>query len=93
VPTLVVAQYESTLWLRNDAAYTDHQLAQTHLALDCARKAGLPTLDTYDPVADAVRRDGAATLYGEGGHHTAAGNRLVAGAVAQELARLGMLGR
>ncbi len=93
MPTLVVAQYESTLWLRDDVAYTSHQLAQTRLALDCARKAGLPTLDTHDIIADAVRHEGAAALYGAGGHHTALGNRLIAGTVAQELARRGMLGR
>jgi lysophospholipase L1-like esterase len=91
VPTLVVAQYESTLWLRDDAVYTAHQLAQTRLALDCTRKAGLLTFDTYDVIVAAVRRDGAAALYNEGGHHTASGNRVVAGAIAEELGRRGML--
>jgi hypothetical protein len=93
VPTLVVAQYGSQLWLRDNAAYTARQLEQTRLALECARKTGLATLDTHDVVADAVRREGAATLYGPGGHHTAAGNHLIAESVAQELERRGMLGR
>jgi lysophospholipase L1-like esterase len=92
-PTLVVAQYESTLWLRHDAAYTAHQHAETRLVLDCAHQAGLAVLDTYDVIDTAVRGDGAAALYGGGGHPTAQGNRLVAGAIAQELTRLGMLGK
>jgi hypothetical protein len=92
-PTLIVAQYESTLWLRQDAAYTAHQRAETRLVLDCARKAGLAVLDTYDIVDAAVRGDGAAALYGGGGHHTALGNRVIATAIAQELGRPGMLGK
>ena len=92
-PTLVVAQYESTLWLRHDTAYTAHQRAETRRVLDCARKAGLAVLDTHDVVDAAVRDEGAAALYGGGGHHTALGNRVIAAAIAQELARPGMLGK
>ncbi len=91
LPTLVVAQYEPTEWLRKDAvAYNANQLRLTRLALDCAQKAGLPAFDTHDAVDAAVRREGLTAIYGAR-HHAAGGNRAIAEAIAQELKRRGML--
>lgn len=92
VPTLVVAQYEPTLWQKNDRAYNANQRRLSRLALDCAHKAGLATLDTYNVVDAAIRREGLASIYGPE-HHAVGGNRVVAEAIAEELGQRGMVGR
>lgn len=90
VPTLVVVQYEPTIWRKGDATYNANQIRLSRLVEDCAGKAGLATFDTYDVVEAGVRRDGLTAIYGPQ-HHTPDGNRLIADAVASELAKRNML--
>ena len=92
VATLVVAQYDHTLWQAGRDARRSEFRRQTALVLDCARAAGMATLDTFDLVERAVREHGATAIY-TGEHHTALGNRLVAEAIAAELRRRGLVGR
>ncbi len=83
IPTLVVAQYDPI-------ADHDEQRRKSGLVLGCAALSGLAVLDTFDIVRSAVRERGIGALYLEE-HHNAAGNRLVATAIAAELERRGML--
>jgi len=83
IPTLVVAQYEPVV-------DPDEQRALTRLVLDCAAASGLATVDTFDAVSEAVREHGVGKIY-RSGHHTAQGNRVVAGQIAAALARRGIL--
>ncbi len=89
VPTLVVAQYESTAWLHN-AARRNEQRRLSRLVLDCAASAALATLDTFNAIAQVARAGGLLDLY-VNNHHSAEGNRLVAETIAAELKRRGML--
>ena len=83
IPTLVVAQYEPV-------GDPGEQHDEARLVLDCAAASGLATLDTFDAVSAAVREHGVSGIY-LNGHHTARGNRIIAGRIATELARRGML--
>jgi hypothetical protein len=89
VPTLVVAQYTPALWAPNAAPTMTEQRRAIRHVLGCAEKAGLMTLDTYDVVARVVHDEGVPALYFIF-HHNAHGNRIVAGAIAAELARRGV---
>jgi lysophospholipase L1-like esterase len=84
VPVLVVAQYNRwTLWTDN-AAWRADVRRQAGVVLHCAEAAGLTTLDTYDVVEQAVRARGVDAIYIRD-HHTPAGNRLIAEAIARKL--------
>jgi hypothetical protein len=83
IPTVVVAQYDPV-------AELGEQRQLTRLVLDCAAASGLGTLDTFEAVANAVSEHGIDRLY-RNEHHTAQGNRVVAGQIAAELARREML--
>ena len=89
VPTLVLAQYDRTAWEHGDA-YKHEQHAEAARILECAAQVGLPTLDTFDMVQAAVVAQGVDAIYLYG-HHSAAGNRLIAHAIARELTRLRLL--
>lgn len=86
VPVLVVAQYEPLGW-RSAVQGGEQRRVAAHV-LDCARAAGLATLDLYDVTDRAVRAYGYGAIF-YGYHVTARGNQVVAEAVAAELRRLG----
>jgi len=88
VQTLVVAQYDHSLWQPGrDKRRAEHRRLST-LVLACAHSAGMPTLDTFDLVERAIRKRGFDALY-IGEHHTPLANRLIAKAIVAELIRLG----
>lgn len=89
VPVLVVAQYDRTVW-GHGVAREREQHAEALQVLRCASEAGLATLDTFDAVETAIDEQGVDSLYLYG-HHSAAGNRLIAHVIAAELARLRLL--
>lgn len=79
---LVVAQPQYDAWLTTGAEPTNRRLVTDVLA--CAREAGLNTLNLYDVFEKAGARDDPSRLYVDW-HFNAAGNRLVADAIAQQL--------
>ncbi len=86
VPVLMVAQYGRLTWDADDVdRQADHRRSQHVLA--CAARAGLATLDTFDPVGRALTAEGKDALY-RGVHHTPQGNRLVATAIAEAIEKL-----
>jgi hypothetical protein len=85
VPVLVVAQYEPRGW--RDAAYDREQRRLSARVLECARAAGLATLDLHADTDRAVRAEGYDAIF-YGYHHTARGNRIAAEAIAAHLRRL-----
>ncbi len=88
VPVLVVIQYARDEWRPHP--HGNPEYAWTQRVSDCARKAGMQVLDTMEVLGGAVRAGGLDSVYREG-HHSPEGNRLVAEAIARELARQGML--
>lgn len=76
-PLVILAQYERNL-----------RREQLRPVLDCARRAGLPVVDTYDALAAAQERapDEFDALFEV--HMTPAGNKLVAAVVAEHLAQI-----
>jgi len=84
VPTLVVAQYDFYVWRNAAFAAEQHRVSQA--ALKCAEAAGLASLDLYDETEKAVRARGHDALYLTW-HPSPAGYRLIAEAIAAELAR------
>ncbi len=90
IPTLVVAQYDRSFWKLVEGNEGTTQRRISRLVLTCAAEAGLMTLDTFEAINQAVRDDGLSALY-HIDHHTPKGNHLVAGMIATELARRGML--
>lgn len=87
VPTLVIAQYDSSVWEEKQERID--QRRQTALVLKCAASAGLATLDTFDIIGGMIE-DGADELYEDDGHMSAEGNQLVASAIVDELRRRGI---
>jgi hypothetical protein len=89
VPTLVVALYEPLVW-RGTAAFRAEHLRLSRLLLDCAARAGLATLDLFQPTDRLVQERGVDALYLVD-HYSALGNRLAAEAIAAELRRLKLI--
>ena len=89
IPTLVVAQYPPRTW-RDTRKFAGGQRRLTGIVLRCAEEAGLGALDTFQIVQDAVRARGVDALH-RVWHHNSEGNRLIADAVAAELAKRHML--
>jgi hypothetical protein len=85
VPILVVAQFGRAAW-QDEGEDAARQHALSRRVLDCATAAGLATLDLFDVIEQAVQSRGADAIY-KVEHHSAEGNRLVARAIADELAR------
>ena len=83
---LVMAQYDPVVW--KDPAFAAEQRRMTAGLLDCARKAGLETLDSFDTVAAGSGKDGPRGFYGLW-HMNDKGNRLIAGTVAAALGKPG----
>ena len=89
VPTLIVAQYDRTVF-QAGVAHAEENHREALRLLDCAARAGMPTLDTFEAVRQAIALQGLDALYLIG-HHTPAGNRLTARIIADELARRALL--
>ena len=89
VPVLVVAQYDRTAW-DNGEAYRLEQHSEAARVLKCAAEAGLATFDSFDLVQQAIREQSVGALY-RIGHHSPAGNRLIAETIAHELVRQQLL--
>jgi len=89
VPVLVVAQYDRTAW-DNGEAYRLGQHSEAARVLKCAAQAGLATFDSFDLVQQAIREQSVSALY-RIGHHSPAGNRLIAETIAHELVRQRLL--
>ena len=77
---LIVAEYDPVVW--DDAKFAAEQRRMTGALLACARKEGLTTLDSYDAMAGTAKPR---QLYVQW-HMNAEGNRLIARAIAADLA-------
>ncbi len=76
---IVMAEYDPVVW--DDAAFAAEQRRMTKGLLDCAAKAGLATIDSFDALAATGKPRQLYVLW----HMNEAGNRLIAGLVAHEL--------
>jgi hypothetical protein len=89
VPVVVVAQYGRSHW----TADPEHQARDTRRmqeVLGCADKAGLVSIDLFDPMKRLVDKGGIEGLYRKD-HHSAEGNRTVADLIGRELVSRGLL--
>ena len=82
VPTLVVAEYDPYVW--KNAEYAGEQRRLSRSVLDCARAAGLGTLDLFDAIDEGVRRDGYAAMF-RSSHPGPLGHRIAAERIAAAL--------
>jgi hypothetical protein len=82
VPTLVVAEYDSYLWMDADYAPKVHRV--TDLVLKCAEAAGLATLDMFPAIDAAVRSQGLRTVYADA-HPSPVGTAIAAQRIAEVL--------
>ena len=89
VPVVVVAQYGRSHWTA-DAERKALNLRAMRKVLGCASEAGLVPLDLADPMRAAIEARGIDALFGRD-HHSAAGNRVVAGLIMHELVRRQLL--
>ncbi|HQS18348.1 GDSL-type esterase/lipase family protein [Reyranella sp.] len=78
-PVLLVAAYDPVVW--DDPRFAAEQRRLTEGLLDCARRNGLATLDTYDAQAATPRPRDLYVLW----HMNAAGNALMARLIAGAL--------
>lgn len=83
-PTLVVAQYLPSAWDVPESAAEERRVTQ--VVLDCAAKAGLGTLDLWQPFDVAIDQDGRHAVYNQW-HPNGRGYRLTAEAIAAALRR------
>jgi lysophospholipase L1-like esterase len=83
-PTLIVAQYDFYVWENAEFAAEQRRISQ--VVLRCAAEAGLATLDLYNDTERAMRERGRNAIY-RAWHPSPEGYRLVADAIAAELAR------
>jgi hypothetical protein len=84
VPILVIAQASRSVWDGTESQVENRRLSR--LVLDCARDAGLSTLDLFDIVQRGVQTQSIDVLY-RFNHHSPEGNRLAAEEIARELER------
>jgi len=82
-PVLLVAEYDPVVW--DDPKFAAEQRRLTVGLLDCGRKNGLATLDSYEAMAATARPRDLYVLW----HMNAAGNALIARLVAGALADKG----
>lgn len=84
-PVMVVALYEPRVWT-GPAAESAELRRVTAVVMDCARAAGLPTVDLYGTLDRAIREQGFDTVFGPGTDHLdARGNRLAGATIAAAL--------
>lgn len=84
VPTLVVAEYDPYVW--KSAEYAREQRRLSARVLECARAAGLGTLDLFDAIDQAVKRQGYDAIF-RTSHPGPAGHVLAAERIADALSR------
>jgi hypothetical protein len=82
VPTLVVAEYDPYVW--KDADYAREQRRLSRTVLDCARAAGLGTLDLFEAIDQGVTRDGYGAMF-RTSHPGPLGHRIAAERIAVAL--------
>ncbi len=80
---LLVAAYDPVVW--DDPKFAAEQRRLTAGLLDCARREGLATLDTYEALAATPRPRDLYVLW----HMNAAGNALMARLIAGALGNKG----
>ena len=83
---VVLAQYDPLVW--QDATFAAEQRRMAHGLLDCARRQGLDTVDSFEALADWRGQGGPRGLYGLW-HMNDRGNRLTAELVAAVLLKPG----
>ena len=76
---IVMAEYDPVVW--DDPSFAAEQRRLTHGLLDCAAKAGLSTIDSFDALAATSHPRQLYVTW----HMNEPGNRLIAGLVAQVL--------
>ncbi|MDP2332581.1 MAG: GDSL-type esterase/lipase family protein [Reyranella sp.] len=81
---LVVAEYDRVVW--DDPAFAAEQRRLTEGLLACARQRGLDTIDSFAVMSRHAGDKGPRGLYVQW-HMNAEGNRLIARAIAADLAR------
>jgi hypothetical protein len=84
VPTLVVAEYDPWVW--KNADYRREQRRLSAHVLDCARRAGLATLDLFEAIDAAVTQKGYDAIF-RTSHPGPAGHAIAADRVADALSR------
>ena len=82
VPTLVVAEYDPYVW--KNADYAREQRRRSAVVQECARAAGLGTLDLFSAIDEAVKRDGYAAMF-RSSHPGPLGHRIAAERIAGAL--------
>ncbi len=82
VPTLVVAEYDPWVWKNADYAREQRRLSAG--VLECARAAGLGTLDLFSAIDEAVKRDGYTAVF-RSSHPGPLGHRIAAERIAGAL--------
>ncbi len=91
VPVVVMAQYSREYWTQS-AARRDADRRSVDKVMGCASGAGLIPFDLAQPMQPVVDAKGVDALY-RSDHHSAEGNRIVAGLVLQELERLNLISK
>ena len=87
VPTLVVAQYSPIDWKRLHAGKPPRNVSLA--VLECAAKAGLETLDLFDPLEKVIAAKGVTSVYPPTSeHHNPGGNRFAAEQIAAKIATM-----
>jgi len=89
VPVMLLSQY-SRGYAMADAAGKDRDRRTVAKVLGCATAAGLIAFDLAEPLQAAITQRGVDALY-RTDHHSAAGNRVVAEQIRDELARRRLL--
>jgi len=84
VRIIVVAQYAPQTWTIPDFGVSELRYAQNQLA--CARERGLETIDTAQPIREAVAKNGLSAIY-INAHQTGRGNKITADVIADYLRR------
>lgn len=84
-PVLLVAEYDPVVW--DDPKFAAEQQRMTKGLLDCARKRGIATLDSFAMLGSYDGPGGPRGLYGQW-HMNAKGNSVIAKAIAADLGRL-----
>ena len=90
VTTLVVAAYDPYVW--RDPDYAREQRRLSAVVLECARAAGLGTLDLFETIDQAVSKLGYAAIF-RSSHPGPTGHQITAERIAAALARLHMPSR
>ncbi len=89
VPVVVMAQYSREYWTQSAGRRAEDQRSVDKV-MGCAGAAGLIPFDLARPMQSVIDARGVDALY-RSDHHSAEGNRIVAGLLLQELERLKLI--